>query len=186
MAKKFIRRFMPDHKQVREHRHLRLFGTLLHDPNLWHFNRRSASGAFAVGVFMAFIPVPFQMVFAAAAAMFFRVNLPLSVALVWISNPITMPPMFYFTYRIGTWILGVPHHEEEHIGFEFTLEWFAESIGAIWQPLYLGSFIAAVVCALIAYLTIRLIWQFHLVQHYKIRKRLRLLREKERERDGRE
>lgn len=180
MAKKFIRRIMPNHRVIREHRHLRFFGTLLHDPNLWHLNRRSASGAFAVGIFMAWIPIPFQMAVAAAAAMLFRVNLPLSVALVWISNPLTMPAMYYFTYRIGTWLLGIPHRSEERIGFEFSLEWFTGSVGAIWQPLYLGSFIIAIICGGLAYLTIRLLWQFHLVQHYKIRKRLRQLREQER------
>lgn len=177
MAKKYIRRIMPNHKRIREHRHLRFFGTLLHDPNLWHFNRRSAAGAFAIGIFLAFIPIPFQMVFAAAAAIWFRVNLPLSVALVWISNPLTMPPMYYFTYRLGAWILDVPHHSEDHIGFEFSLEWFTSSVGAIWEPLYLGSFIVASICALLSYFGVRLLWQLHLVQHYKNRKRLRRIRE---------
>ncbi len=180
MAKKLIRRIMPSHKVIREHRHLQFFGNLLHDPNLWHLNRRSAAGAFAVGVFMAFIPIPFQMVVAAAAAIILRVNLPLSVALVWISNPLTMPPMYYFTYRVGTWLMGIPHQSEERIGFDFSLEWFTGSIGAIWQPLYLGSLITAALCAALAYTTVRLLWQMHLVQHYKNRKRLRQLREQER------
>ena len=36
-----------------------------------------------------------------------RVNLPISVALVWITNPITHSPMFYASYRLGSWILGI-------------------------------------------------------------------------------
>ena len=68
MAKKLIRRYLPDPHKIRDHKHLRLFGTLLHDPNLWHLNRRSVSGAFAVGLFMAFVPMPFQMIPAAALA----------------------------------------------------------------------------------------------------------------------
>lgn len=182
MAKKFIRRIMPNHKRIRDHRHLRLFGTLLHDPNLWHLNRRSASGAFALGVFLAFIPIPFQMVVAAALAIVLRINLPLSVGLVWISNPLTMPAMYYFTYRVGALILGIPHRSEERIGFEFSLEWFSSSVGAIWEPLYLGSVLVGAIAALLSYLTIRGLWQFHLVQHYHNRKRLRRLRELERER----
>ena len=39
---------MPDHKLIREHKHLRIFGSMLHDPNLFHLNRRSVAGAFAV------------------------------------------------------------------------------------------------------------------------------------------
>ena len=180
MAKKFIRRIMPDHRQIREHRQLRFFGTLLHDPNLWHLNRRSASGAFAIGIFLAFIPMPFQMIPAAAAAILLRVNLPLSVALVWISNPLTMPALYYFTYRVGTWLLGVPPQTEEGLSFDFSWEWFSTSIGAIWQPLYLGSLLTAILLSSMAYFAVRGLWQLHLVQHYKTRKRLRRLREQER------
>lgn len=183
MAKKFIRRIMPDHKVIREHRHLRFFGALLHDPNLWHLNRRSASGAFAIGIFLAFIPMPFQMIPAAAGAILFRVNLPLSVALVWISNPLTMPAMYYFTYRVGTWLLGITPQSEDRLGFVFSMEWFTSSIGAIWQPLYLGSLITAIICSTLAYFAVRGLWQLHLVQHYKNRKRLRRLREQERRRE---
>ena len=95
MAKKTIQRFLPDPNKIRHHKSLKIFGRLLQDANLWHLNRRSARGAFAVGLFFAFIPVPFQMVLAAAGAILFRVNLPISVALVWLTNPLTMPPIFY-------------------------------------------------------------------------------------------
>ena len=77
MARRVIKKMMPDHDKIRRSRAIKLFGSLLHDGNLWHLNRRSASGAFAVGLFTAFIPVPFQMLLAAAAAIIFRVNLPL-------------------------------------------------------------------------------------------------------------
>ena len=92
MPKKFIRRYLPSHITIRESKYLRIFGSLLHEPNLWHLNRRSASGAFGIGLFFAFWPVPFQMFFSTAAAIIFRVNLPLSLATVWLTNPLTMPP----------------------------------------------------------------------------------------------
>jgi len=176
MPKKLIKRFMPDHRTIREHKHLRFLGSLLHDPNLWHLNRRSASGAFAVGLFMAFVPVPFQMLLGAAGAILFRVNLPLSVALVWITNPLTMPPMFYFTYRVGVWLMGIPpNHEEFH--FELSYDWLMSGLGAIWQPFLLGCFVAGSVSALTGYLTIRGLWRLHLVRHYRERKARRLQRE---------
>ncbi|MDH5777262.1 MAG: DUF2062 domain-containing protein, partial [Gammaproteobacteria bacterium] len=82
MPKKFIQRYMPDHDKIRQHPHLnKMFGTLLHDPNLLHLNRRSVSGAFFIGLFMAFVPMPFQMVPAAALAIYFRTNLPISIGL---------------------------------------------------------------------------------------------------------
>lgn len=175
MPKKLIKRFLPDHHVIREHKSLRFFGTLLHAPNLWHLNRRSASGAFAVGLFMAFVPVPFQMLLAAAGAILFRVNLPLSVALVWITNPLTMAPMFYFTYRLGAWLIGVPPHSET---FHFTLsyEWLVNELGIFWEPFLLGCFVTGAVSALLGYLTIRGLWRLHLVKHYQARKKAKQLR----------
>ena len=55
---------MPDHQKIKENKWMRVFGPLIHESNLWHLNRRSAKGAFAVGLFFAFWPVPFQMLLA--------------------------------------------------------------------------------------------------------------------------
>jgi uncharacterized protein (DUF2062 family) len=175
MPKKLIKRFMPDQQMIRDHKHLRFFGTLLHDPNLFHLNRRSASGAFAVGLFMAFVPLPTQMIMAAAAAILFRVNLPISVVLVWLTNPVTIPPMFYFAYLVGTWIMGEPVHMEQN-AFQLSYEWLRNELAAIWQPFLLGCFITGSVSALIGYSTIRGLWRLHLVHQYQERKARRLAR----------
>lgn len=170
MAKKLFRRYLPDHHKIRDHKHLRLFGTLLHDPNLWHLNRRSASGAFAVGLFMAFVPMPFQMIPAAALAILFRVNLPIAVALVWITNPITMPPIFYFCYSLGAWLLDTPVHA---VGYEFSWEWATTELIRIWKPFMLGSFLVAAVCSVVGYLGIRALWRWHVIRDWEKRKRER-------------
>ena len=170
MTKKIIRRFLPDSHKIRNHKQLRFFGRLLHDPNLWHLNRRSVSGAFAVGLFMAFIPMPFQMIPAAALAILFRVNLAISVALVWITNPITMPPVYYFTYRLGSWILQRP---PKNIAFKISWEWLAAEIGHFWQPFLLGSLVTASVCALMGYLAMRALWRWHVIREWQRRKKKR-------------
>jgi uncharacterized protein (DUF2062 family) len=166
MPKKFIKRFMPEHKVIREHKHLRIFGSLLHDPNLFHLNRRSVAGAFAVGLFCAWVPTPFQMVLAAALAIPLRVNLPISVALVWISNPLTMPPLFYFAYTLGTWILGIP---ERNFHFEMSFEWLGSGLEAIWQPFLLGCLVMGISSSLLGYLGMRLLWRISIIR--KIRKK---------------
>jgi uncharacterized protein (DUF2062 family) len=172
MPRKLIKRLMPDHRTIREHKHLRFLGTLLHEPNLWHLNRRSASGAFAVGLFIAWVPVPFQMLLGAMGAILFRVNLPLSVTLVWVTNPLTMPPMFYFAYLVGTWILNEPG--AAHIAFELSYDWLATELVAIWRPFLLGCFVAGVASATGGYLTVRGLWRLHLVNNYRLRKQRRL------------
>ena len=87
MPKKFLRKYLPNPKQIRELPALRPLGKWLQEPELWHLHRRSVSGAVFIGMFCAFMPIPFQMVVAASLAVFSRCNLPISVALVWITNP---------------------------------------------------------------------------------------------------
>ena len=156
MAKKTIQLFLPDPNKIRHHKSLKIFGRLLQDANLWHLNRRSARGAFAVGLFFAFIPVPFQMVLAAATAIVFRVNLPISVALVWITNPVTMPPIFYCSYLIGTLVLNQP---EQHFSFEASWPWFIESLTTIGPAFLVGSLVSASVAAIIGYFGIDIVWR---------------------------
>lgn len=171
MPKRLLKRYSPDHHTIRNHKHMRVFGKLLHDPNLWHMNRRSVAGSFAVGLFWAFIPIPFQMIAAAATAIPARVNLPISVCLVWITNPITMPVMFYFAYLVGTWILGEPPITGD---FELTVEWFHNSMSSIWQPLYLGSFVCASIAAVIGYASMRIVWRIHIVKYLNKRRQRRI------------
>ncbi|NOY66276.1 MAG: DUF2062 domain-containing protein [Gammaproteobacteria bacterium] len=170
MPKKFLQKFMPDHDTIRNHKHLKIFGTLLHSPNLFHLNRRSVAGAFANGLFNAFIPVPFQMILAAAGAILFKVNLPLSIALVWVTNPLTMAPIFYGAYKIGAWLMGT---EAGDFHFELTTEWLMNGLAAIWQPFLLGCFVSGTVAAILGYLTIRLYWRYRIVREWRKRNKKR-------------
>src|SRR5688572_3143060 len=101
MPRRFFRQYLPHPDLVHENRFLRVFGKALHQPNLWHLNRHSVSRAFAIGLFWGFIPIPFQMLPSAAFAIKFRANIIISVALVWITNPFTVGPIYYGTYTLG-------------------------------------------------------------------------------------
>lgn len=157
---------MPDHQKIRDHKHLRHLGARLHDPNLWHLNRRGASGAFAVGLFFAWMPIPMQMLFGALFAVIFRVNLPLSVVLVWISNPLTMPPMFYGAYLLGVKILGSEKHK---FSFEISVDWFLSSISTIALPLLTGCVVLGAISSLVGYVFIRILWRLSVIHEYKQR-----------------
>ena len=166
MPRHLIKRYAPDPKALKKHKYLKHLGILLHDENLWHLNRRSVSGGIATGLFWAMIPIPVQMFTAAFSAVFFRVNLPISVALVWLTNPITMPPVFYFNYKFGTWLLGAPHDVGQ---FQPSLEWFSREIGAIWAPLYLGSFVLGTLLAVLGYGLMRVYWRWHVLKRFRAR-----------------
>lgn len=157
MLKEIIKRFLPDHQTIKRQKALKMFGTVLHDPNLWHLNRKSASGAFGIGLFFAWWPVPFQMWLSAALSIPLRVNLPLSVATVWVTNPFTMPPMFYGAYVLGTTILGKP---EQRFKFELSWGWVMQSMETIGPAFLLGCAVCSVVCGLIGYFGLNAMWRY--------------------------
>ena len=163
MAKRLIKKYMPDHKMIKEHKSLQFFGDMLHNPLLWHFNRKSVSGAFAVGLFCTFVPMPFQMILAAAVAIFIHVNLPLSVALVWISNPITIPPIFYAAYKFGAWVLNSPVREME---FSLSWEWLSNEMTFIWEPFLLGSLLFSIISSITGFALVRFFWRRHIIHEW--------------------
>jgi uncharacterized protein (DUF2062 family) len=167
MPRKIIKRFMPDRDRIKQQKALKIFGNLLYNPNLWCLNRRSAAGAFAVGLFIAFVPLPSQMLMSAGLAVALGVNLPLSIALVWVSNPITMPVLFYFAYKLGAWVLHLPPN---HFHFELTWSFLQEQMSTIALPLLVGCFICGVVCAVLGYFGIHGLWRYSVVRSWKKRR----------------
>lgn len=167
MPKKFIKRYLPTPEKVQSIESLRFLGDVLHEPNLWHINRHSVSRAVLIGIFLSFVPMPFQMLAAALMAIWFNANLPLSVVLVWISNPLTMPPMFYFNYKVGAWILDRPV-----LAFEFQLSWswLSGRLMDIGVPLYVGSLVVATIAGCSAYLVIQFLWRRKIRTDWQVRR----------------
>lgn len=171
MAKKLFKRLMPDPYKIRNHKSLQFLGTLLHDPNLFHLNRSSVSRAFFVGIFVCFLPLPGQMAIAAFGALWLRANLPISAALVWVSNPVTMPPMFYACYQLGLWVLGAPSRPFE---FELSLDWIIAELGALVPPLLVGSLMSAAFFGCLSFLVVNQLWRWHVARSWQRRIALRL------------
>jgi len=161
--KKLLKRYSPNPHEVKNHKHLGWLSKHLHDPSLWNFNRKSISKAFAVGLFFAFIPVPFQMLLAAPGAVIFSANLPLSIALVWITNPLTMAPIYYGCYKLGAWLLGVQIEAD----FVMSLEYVWQVFDTIWQPFLLGCLTVSVLSAVTGYFSIQFIYRYRVYRRSK-------------------
>jgi uncharacterized protein (DUF2062 family) len=173
MARKFLKRIMPNADFVRNHPSLQRFAHWLHDPNLWRLNRYSASMAMFIGLFSALIPLPSQMPIAALWAIWWRANLPISVALVWLTNPITTPPIYYASYKIGSKLLGRP---PQKLHFDPSLDWFLDQIGHVWQPWLLGCLCLAISSGLIGALGVRLLWRVQVIWRWRARQKARASR----------
>lgn len=164
----FFKRYLPQKEHIHKHGGMHLFSDYLHDPNIWHLHRRSSAGGAAIGMFCAFIPLPIQTIVSAAFAILFRVNLPMAVVFSLFSNPITIPPLFFFAYQLGAMLLGL---EEKHVDFSFSWEWINTTLLPIWEPLVLGCFILGAISSLLTYFIIRLVWRISAINKWENRRR---------------
>ncbi|MGJ8686422.1 MAG: DUF2062 domain-containing protein [Spongiibacteraceae bacterium] len=171
MARKLLKNWLPSPEKMRTHPSVRIFGSLLHDPNLWHLNRGSVTVAFFIGVFNAFFTITGQMLVAALLAIVFRANLPLSVMLVWITNPVTMPAIFYFSYKIGALLLDVP---TKSFSFELSWHWVESELLLMWKPLLLGCTVNGLFIGLIGAASVHIMWRIHVIKRWRARQLKRL------------
>ena len=111
------------------------------------------------------------MILAALLAVLLRCNLPIAIGLVWVTNPITVGPLFFFAYKLGAWLLDA---EVEVGDWELSWEWLSEQFGIIWQPLLLGSLICGWVSGLTAAVIARLLWRLHVIRRWRERRARRL------------
>ncbi len=123
-------------------------------PEYLSTNRKMVSRAVLLGLFIAFIPMPMQMAAVLAFVPFFKFNVPIALAMCWLSNPLTMPPMYYMEYLTGSFFLGI---KPEPV--EMTLEWFSNNIGDIFIPLYFGTAIYSVFGSITAYFIVNYFWK---------------------------
>lgn len=172
MPRRLFKRYMPNPDSIKGNKSLRFLGKLIHDPNLWHLNRHSVARGMAIGLFWAMIPMPMQMLAAAAVAIPMRANLPISIGLVWLTNPITMPPVFYCTYKLGAWIMQTP---PVRMPEALSLEWITAEVAVLWKPLYLGSFVAGVILAILGYVLTMLYWRWWVQRSWRKRQEKRRL-----------
>jgi uncharacterized protein (DUF2062 family) len=124
-------------------------------------NRKSITRGLLVGIFWGFIPMPMQMLAVVFCIPFFRFNIPLALATVWLSNPLTMPFMYYMEYLTGSFLLG-----SEVQNVQLSMEWFKNNIGNIFFPLYLGAFVYSIGVSISVYYAINWLW-IHSVRHEK-------------------
>jgi len=170
MPKKTLKLLIPHPTRIRQVRSLRVLGEWIYATNLWHLNRYSASMAFFVGLFIAFIPVPGQMLIAASLAVLLRCNLPLSVALVWITNPVTMPAIFFMAYKIGAMLIDVPIKQ---VQFELSVHWISNTLTLIWEPLLVGCAVCGLLIGSLGYFSISMLWRWRVAYRWHLRKRQR-------------
>jgi uncharacterized protein (DUF2062 family) len=109
-----------------------------------------------IGIFVAVTPtIPFHTIIAIALAFIFRASKPAAVIGVWFSNPVTIPFLYYGSYKIGAFVMRkdlpkeIPYEsftDMLNLGFDVTL------------AMLLGGCVLGILPAFVAYwLTWRLV-----------------------------
>ena len=146
---------------------MRPFRLLLEHPVYWSLNRRNVARAFALGLFLSFIPLPVHILLAAVLALALRLNIPAAVLGTFLANPLTIVPLYFFAYWVGCTLLGL-HVEPLHI--ELSWQWLSTELLPIWKPFLLGCLVMAILTAVTGYLLLAGIWHLGLVLKYHERK----------------
>lgn len=118
----------------------------------------------AIGLFFGLTPtVGIQTLFILATVALtrrlFYFNAAAAMAATYVSNPITMVPLYYFWYRLGAVFIGgnaTSEQLEMLVSFNGFAEWWQamRTVGMeIGAPMFLGAFITAPIGAAIAYPT---------------------------------
>ena len=137
-------------------------------------NRNSVSKAVLIGVFFAFIPMPMQMLAVVLMIPFIKFNVPIGVSLVWITNPVTMPFIFYGELIIGDLLTFSPVSQDLDFMVElFTMDWFTtdflSKLMEIIVPMYIGALFTAVVLSVGGFYLVRYLW-WRSVHHQKLKR----------------
>lgn len=146
---------------------MRPFRLLLDNPSYWSLNRRNVTRAVAMGLLIAWIPLPIHIPLAAALALLLRLNIPAAVSATLITNPLTAVPMYYFAYWIGCRALQIPTTE---FAFELTWDWITTGLLPIWKPFLLGCLIMGAFTAVMGYIALGSVWHLTLLLKYHKRK----------------
>lgn len=177
MPRKFFRKYLPNADEVRRNRVAALFGTLLHDPNLWHLNRDSVAGAVAIGLFAGLVPGPLQMLAALVLAIPLRRNVPVALLLTLYTNPLTIVPLYLLAYGYGSVLLGGGQPRPKIVPFE--MDWghlfdsmlrLADWTFALGKPLALGLVALGLTLALLGYLAVQLGWRAYVILAWRARR----------------
>jgi uncharacterized protein (DUF2062 family) len=162
---------MPEREALLANRFLRPFAHLLHDPNIWHFNRRAVARGVAVGLFVGIVlPFPPQTLFAVLAAVPTRANVAIAALLTFVTNPLTTPAILFGAYETGAWLLHVKTSAimetvKDASWVDQALAWLAHAS----LPTVLGLVVISAVSALAGYGAIQLMWRIKVGRRWTAR-----------------
>lgn len=170
-----MRNAMPSRESLENNRFVRPVAHRVLAPQLWRFTRRSVPRGVALGLIVGILlMIPgVQIAGAALLAMPVRANVPLAVAMTFLSNPATTPFILGLAYYVGRIMLGrsgdisaftalIEHHAS--LG-----EWTNWLIGETAPVMLFGLAVVSVVTASLGYLVAQWFWRERMGRKWRAR-----------------
>jgi uncharacterized protein (DUF2062 family) len=168
---RWLKRVTPERATLEKLWCLRPFKALVIDRGCWTFHRHSVTRAFALGLFIAFIPptppLPVHLVTCVILGLVFRLNLPVLFATVFVSNPFTWLPQLAGSIWVGAKLMGLdlaPFLRE----LQSRTLW--AHVNELWAPLLLGALVLGCIAAATGYVLAQSVWRVHVLYHLRRRR----------------
>ena len=177
MPKKFLRRVLPNQDSIQKYSVSRRFAGRLDIPDIWQVQCEKIAAGLAVGVFCGMVPGPLQMISAVALTLLLRVNLPMALIGTFLTNPLTIVPIYMLAYAIGQSMLGSTDWRE--LPALPVADWTAPTqaienwvvwVSDLGTPWLLGMLVLASALAALSYCAMQVIWRSY--QYLMMRRRL--------------
>lgn len=173
----WVKRHIPTRDSIQNYRLLRPFAAHLSHPTLWRMTHRSVPRGVALGLCVGVI-IPFMHTFIAALlAIPLRANVAVAALFTLVINPLTIPPLYYGAYRIGSWEL---HHDASLVNAQ-AAERFSSDLSRLlfWihhasGPIALGILSIAIAASLVGYFGASLVWKYWVKSRFRDRRRNRV------------
>jgi uncharacterized protein (DUF2062 family) len=170
----------PTRDSLEQVKWLRPFAHRVLEPSLWRFTRRSVPRGVALGIIVGiFLMIPgIQVAGAALLALPCRANVPIAIAMTFLSNPATTPFILYIAIVVGNPLIG-GHVDLSTINLMIsegaTLSEWAQWLASSAAPaLVTGLFVISAVLAAVGYLASALLWRYWISHKWLLRERNRL------------
>lgn len=150
----WVRRRTPHRDDLLKSRWVRPFAHRVAHSHLWRFTRKSVPRGVALGLFIGiFLLIPgVQILGVALLALPVRANIPIGIAMTFLSNPATTPFLLALSVWVGNWAFGL-HADlsafralwDSGAGVTEWLNWFlSDAAPAMLAGLFIISAIAAI------------------------------------------
>ena len=177
----WVHRNMPTRDTFERIRFLRPVAHRILLPELWRFHRRSVPRGVALGILVGVLIPVAQTIFAALLSLPARANVPVAALTTFITNPLTTPPIWAFSYWVGVRLLSVDQQATGGViaqqlakrpeGWaEWANEWLHWLILDVGPALAIGLVAVSVVAAALGYVLAAFGWRWWIGHKWNKRK----------------